>query len=68
MKTKFFTKNEKGKIEFTEKELKTLLDEIYNDGYNDGRMSGYTYTTPYRYVSPWYTTTATTDGISLQLL
>ena len=37
MKTKFFTKNNKGKVEFTEKELKKLLDEIYNEGYFDGR-------------------------------
>ena len=26
MKTKFFTKNDNGKIEFTERELKKLLD------------------------------------------
>ena len=48
MKTKIFTKNEKGKIEFTENELKALLDEIYNEGYNDGKSRGYIYTTPTR--------------------
>ena len=78
MKTKIFTKNEKGKIEFTEKELKNLLDEIYNEGYNDGKSKSYTYTTPI-YTNPWwygtyctagsttdakYTTAATTSGSS----
>ena len=68
MKTKFFTKNSKGKVEFTEKELKKLLDEIYNEGYRDGRASKtYTYTTPwYPYYTntPYYTwtTTATSTG------
>ena len=77
MKTKIFTKNEKGKIEFTEKELKALLDEIYNEGYNDGKSRSYIYTTPTRTI-PWWqygtwctadsttdkgiTTTATTSG------
>lgn len=77
MKTKIFTKNEKGKIEFTENELKTLLDEIYNEGYNDGKSRSYIYTTPYT-SKPWWqygtwctaddttakgtTTTATTSG------
>jgi hypothetical protein len=53
MKTKIFTKNEKGKIEFTEKELKVLLDEIYNEGYNDGKSRSYIYTTPTR-TTPWW--------------
>lgn len=77
MKTKIFTKNEKGKIEFTENELKVLLDEIYNEGYNDGKSRSYIYTTPTR-TTPWWqygtwctadsttakgtTTTATTSG------
>lgn len=57
MKTKVFTKNKNGKIEFTEKELKALLDEIYDDGYADGSKKYY-YTTPYYYHTPyWYTTT-----------
>ena len=53
MKTKIFTKNEKGKIEFTEKELEALLDEIYNEGYNDGKSRSYIYTTPTR-TTPWW--------------
>lgn len=79
MKTKIFTKNEKGKIEFTEAELKKLLDEIYNEGYNDGKSRSYTYTTPI-HATPWWQyrtwctdssttnvqplTTATTSGSS----
>lgn len=46
MRTKFFIKNNKDKIEFTEKELKELLDEIYNEGYQDGKIRNYFYTTP----------------------
>ena len=36
MKVKCFTKNSVGKIEFTEDQLKELLDDVYQDGYNDG--------------------------------
>ena len=46
MITKTFTKNEKGKIEFTEKELKELLDEMYHYGYNEGKGHKYIYTSP----------------------
>lgn len=63
MKTKIFTKNSRGKIEFTEDELGKLLDEIYEDGYNDGRSTTYIYSYPYygkKWWDPWYygTTTA----------
>ena len=63
MKTKIFTKNENGKIEFTENELKKLLDEIYNEGYNDGKSRSYIYTTPY-ISKPWwqYGTWCTADS------
>lgn len=63
MKTKIFTKNENGKIEFTENELKKLLDEIYNEGYYDGKSRSYTYTTPY-ISKPWwqYETWCTADS------
>ena len=48
MVTKTFVKNENGKIEFTEKELSEVLDEIYRDGYEAGKgREIYTYTTPY---------------------
>lgn len=70
MKTKFFTKNKKNKIEFTEIKLKELLDEIYNDGYNDGynddKSKTYIYTTPYRgwwWNDVYYTTTTATSNI-----
>ncbi len=47
MITKTFTKNEKGKIEFTEKELKELLDEMYQYGYNVGKgYKTFVYTSP----------------------
>ena len=66
MKTKVFTLNKNNKIEFTEKELRRLLDEIYNDGYYDGKNSNsyYYYTTPYRpYPSyPYYTWCSTTSN------
>ena len=63
MKTKIFTKNENGKIEFTENELKKLLDEIYNEGYYDGKSRSYIYTTPYT-SKPWwqYGTWCTADS------
>ena len=31
---KVFTTNKEGKIEFTKDELETLLNEVWNDGYN----------------------------------
>lgn len=47
MITKTFAKNEKGKIEFTEKELKELLDEMYQYGYNEGKgHKTFVYTSP----------------------
>lgn len=67
MKTKIFTKNKNGKIEFTEAELKILLDEIYNEGYNDGKSRSYIYTTPTRTIpwwqyGTWCTAGSTTDA------
>ena len=67
MKTKFFILNKDNKIEFTEKELKDLLDEIYNDGYWDGKKQyTYVYNTPYKGWSDWnkvyYTTTTATNA------
>ena len=31
---KVFTTNEHGKIEFTKEELESILNEVWNDGYN----------------------------------
>lgn len=52
--TKRFEKNKNGKVEFTEKELKALLDEVYNEGYNDGKYnSGVIWNSPYKYDEWW---------------
>ncbi len=68
MKTKYFTKNKHGKIEFTESELKNLLDEIYNDGYWDGTRSTYVYQTPYRWEPFTYTTSTASNSSNCTLL
>lgn len=65
---KVFTKNKQGKIEFTESELKKLLDEVYQDGYQNGKgQNVYWYSPPWWYnhhdwtwYSPYYTTTVST--------
>ena len=73
MRAKVFTKNYNDKIEFTEKELQTLLDEVYDEGYKDGvrRKCYFTYTTPNydrsittpNYIDKWWTTiTCSTDS------
>lgn len=64
MLTRVFTKNKDNKIEFTEKELKELLDEIYEYGYKEGKgQKIYTYVSPswWTLQKPYYTycTTAT---------
>ena len=68
MISKTFIKNENGKIEFTERELKALLDEVYTNGYQEGKgKSTYTYTSPFwlDWNKPIYTyTTPITGGIS----
>ena len=33
---KAFTKNKQGKIEFTQTELDQLLNDVWQDGYNEG--------------------------------
>lgn len=67
MKTKFFILNQQNQIEFTEKELKDLLDEIYNEGYRDGKKSQtYVYKTPW-YYSPFPVYTTTTDSSTITI-
>ena len=44
MIVKVFQKNNNGKIEFTKKELETLLNEVYCQGRNDA-YHNWTYTT-----------------------
>lgn len=60
MKIKVFTKNNVGKIEFTEEELKNLLDEVYWEGYNN--HTTWTWQAP-----SWspYVWTSTTKDITL---
>ena len=53
MIVKVFQKNKNGKIEFTQKELENLLNQVYWDGYRAN--STWTWTTPLSY--PIYTTT-----------
>lgn len=45
--TRTFMKNKKGLIEFTETELKKLLDEVYNSGYYAGKCPSVIWTSPY---------------------
>lgn len=52
---KCFTKNKDGKIEFTEKELEKLLNEIYKSGYDEANSKHYWWTSPYYYsTNPYY--------------
>lgn len=50
---RIFANNSNGKIEFTKEELEKLLQEIYDEGYNEGRKNycgfsyGNTNTIPY---------------------
>lgn len=54
---KVFTTNKNGKVEFTEKELENLLNEVWRDGYNSN-------TNRYWWYSPTITTgTITTPNI-----
>lgn len=39
MKVKIFIPNSNGKIEFTKDELEKLLDEVYQEGYDEGRQN-----------------------------
>lgn len=65
---KCFTKNKNNKIELTEEELKELLDEVYEYGYNEGNKKTYWYTSPTINPNPWRygcSTTATTDNTTI---
>ena len=57
MRAKVFIKNNNDKIEFTEKELQTLLDEVYDEGYKDGAARR----NYFKYTIPNYGTPITTD-------
>lgn len=54
--TEYFYKNKEGKVEFTEDALKTLLDRVYNQGYNDGKNTGsIIWNSPSKWYDDWYT-------------
>ena len=59
MKVKVFQSNHDGKIEFTRAELEKLLNEVYTDGYNEGKSSHWTWTSPYLNNTPRYNDSAT---------
>lgn len=53
--TEYFEKNKDGKVEFTETALKTLLDRVYNQGYNDGKNnSSIIWNSPSRWYDDWW--------------
>lgn len=54
---KSFKVNKEGKIEFTKEELKKILDEVYNEGFNDCKNEYYIYNTPLRWDYWWNSTT-----------
>lgn len=63
MMVKVFKFGENNKVEFTQSELESLLNEVYNNGYLDGRNSkDYTWTSPSWYLNgtPKYTDDKTT--------
>lgn len=59
MKVKVFYPDRDGNIRFSKKELEALLDEVYNEGYSDGRRNPY-----WTWTSPYYTTTTTPSYIT----
>ena len=63
MKIKVFYPEQDGSIRLTKQELQTLLDEVYHEGYDDGRIHGNTY--PWRWNGGIYTNT-TDSNISVK--
>lgn len=62
-KYKVFTPNANKKVEFTKEELEKLLNEVYNEGYTDGKASNWTI--GYGDVTTWpYTTVTSNSGIT----
>lgn len=41
MKVKIFVQNKDGKIEFNQKDLESLLNEVYEEGYIDGKKNSF---------------------------
>lgn len=59
---KVFTLNKNGKIELTEKQLKKLLDDVYQEGYRDNKH--YTWSSPMTYPYYYPSTVYYTDSTS----
>lgn len=64
MLIKVFTKNKEGKIEFTEEELRKVLNEAYLEGYNSRNNNTITWPSPKWWDEPYYTTTTTTTTLN----
>ena len=60
---KVFTKNKNGKIEFTEEELKKVLDEAFWEGYNMPRS--YIWSSPYSFGREYYNWCSTSTSVTL---
>lgn len=58
---KVFKLNKNNKIEFTREELKTLLDEVYQKGYQEGKNENWYWNSP-QIGSRTYTTTVTSPN------
>jgi hypothetical protein len=67
MKVKVFQSNHNGKIEFTRAELEKLLNEVYTDGYNEGKSSHWTWTSPYLNITPCSNDSATITGTNTEI-
>ena len=73
MKVKVFYPDFDGRISLTKEELENLLDEVYSEGYHDGkqtRPTPITWTSPsWPYgnttTTPYYTTLSSTDSYSV---
>lgn len=61
MRIKIFVPNEHGRIELTKEDLEKLLNESYQQGWND--RPGYYYSSPY-----YYSTTCTSNSTSATAL
>ena len=73
MKVKVFYPDFDGRISLTKEELENLLDEVYSEGYHDGKQTRSTPITwtspsgPYGNITttPYYTTLSSSDSYSV---
>jgi len=63
MKPYVFTKDKEGKIVFTEKELRRLLDDVYEEGKKDGAWKPYVWN-PSWTADKWTVTTGNPSWIT----